>query len=250
MNDSNKKVLLTGATKGFGKLLARELKNDNYVVIGTDVFKETEIDKESIENISSYYQYDLSDNKGISDFVAKIFTDHPDIEIIINNAGILDFRFFDDYTDEELLKTISVNLAASILIIKNSYPYFKEKGSGKFINISSSSSFRGFETGCAYTPTKTGLNLFTESFKKELAILKKKKGISITINNVCPGRIATEEFLAENPKVNPTTLVSHKTVYEKIIGFINSDKNGEIIPIFPGKLKREILKKEIKRFLF
>jgi len=246
----NKKVLLTGATKGFGKLIAEEFKNDNYDVIGTDLFVESEIVKETLEIFTDYYQYDLSDNKGISEFIKKIFSDHPEIEIIVNNAGILDFRFFDEYTDDEILKTISVNLAASILIVKNCYPFFKERGNGKIINISSSSSFRGFETGCTYTPTKTGLNLFTESFKKELAILKKKKGIDITINNVCPGRIATEEFLAENPKTNPDTLVSHKTVYNKIKNLLNSDKNGEIIPIFPGKLKREILKKEIKRFLF
>ncbi len=246
----NKKILLTGATKGLGKLLAREFHKDNFDVIGTDLYKKEEVSQEALDNLTSYYQYDLSNNKDIGEFVKKLFTDHPNIEIIVNNAGILDFRFFDEYTDEEVLKTISVNLVASILIVKNCYPYFKERGNGKIINISSSSSFRGFETGCTYTPTKTGLNLFTESFKKELAILKKKKGIDITINNVCPGRIATEEYLAKNPQINPNTLISHKTVYQKIRNLITSDKNGEIIPIFPGKLKREIFKKEIKRFLF
>jgi short-subunit dehydrogenase len=81
-------------------------------------------------------------------------------------------------------------------------------------------------------------------------IMKKKTGVDITINNVCPGRVATKEFLADNPKINPQTLVSHEIVYRKILHLINSDSNGEIIPIFPAKLKREILMKEVKRFLF
>lgn len=247
---NNKKILLTGATKGLGKLIASEFHKDKFVIVGTDIYKKEDIPAKIQTYFTEYYPYDLSNSKGIKEFISKIFTDHPDINIVINNAGILDFRFLDEYTDDEILKTIAVNLTAAILIIKNSHPFLKENGHGKIINISSSSSFRGFETGCSYTPTKTGLNLFTESFKKELGILKKKKGIDITINNVCPGRIATEEYLAENPQINPKTLVSHKTVYDKIIGFINSDRNGEIIPIFPGKLKREILKKEIKRFLF
>lgn len=244
-----RKVLITGASKGLGILLSKELMNNNYEVIASDIYNEDELSKEAKEYFSSYYPFDLSNSLNVRQFVKQIFTDHPEIEIIINNAGILNFRFLDEYTDEDVLKTISVNLASAVLIIKNSIPFLKENRKGRIINVSSSSSFRGFETGCAYTPTKAGLNLFTESFRKELAILKKKTGIDITINNVCPGRIATKEFLEENPKVKPKSLVSHVAVFNKIISLINSNKNGEIIPLFPGKLKREILKKEIKRFL-
>jgi NAD(P)-dependent dehydrogenase (short-subunit alcohol dehydrogenase family) len=242
-------IFMTGVTGGVGKLLTQSFIKDGFAVVGTDLPDESTLSPDFIKNLSGYYQFDLIKHKDIPQFTELVFSAHPDIDVLINNAGILDFKFLHQNTDEEVMHTLQVNLAAAILLIKNSYPYFEKKKFGRFINVSSSSSFRGFETGCLYTPTKAGLNLFTESFRKELNIHKRKTGANITINNVCPGRMATEEFLEQNPGTNPKSLVSHQKVYKHIRNFIDGNSNGKIIPVFSGKLKREILIKEIKRFV-
>ena len=240
---------MTGVTGGLGKLLTQSLLEDGFRVVGTDLPDENSLSTDFIRGLSGYFQFDLNNHTDIPQLIQVVFSKHPDIDILINNAGILDFKFLHQYSNTEVLDTLHVNLAAAILMIKNSYPYFEKKKFGRFINVSSSSSFRGFETGCLYTPTKAGLNLFTESYRKELNIHRKKRGINITINNVCPGRIATEEYLAQNPETNPKSLVSHLKVYKHIRNFIEGNSNGKIIPVFSGKLKREILFKEIKRFV-
>ena len=249
MEKKNLKVLITGVSGGVGKLLTREFQNSRFDVIGTDLPREEELPEEFVTSLAGYYAFDLTRTGEIPTLVESVFSDHPDISILVNNAGILDFRYFHEYTEEELLHVYQVNLIAAILMVRACMPYFERKKYGRIINISSSSSFRGFETGTLYTSSKVGLNLFTEAFSKELDIRKRSTPFDITINTVCPGRIATEEYLRENPGVDPRSLLSHEKVFHHILRFIQGDINGEIRPIFPGKLKREILMKEIRRFL-
>jgi NAD(P)-dependent dehydrogenase (short-subunit alcohol dehydrogenase family) len=244
---TNKTVFLTGATKGLGKLLAQSLHRDGFTIIASDLYPAEEIPEQVAVLFHDYFPFDLSNTLQIGDLTGQITSRHK-IDILINNAAILDFRFLSGYEDQEIQRTIQVNLVSPILLVKNFMPHFIENDYGRIINISSSSSFRGFETGTVYTSTKAGLNLFKESFHKELRILRKKKGVDITINNVCPSRINTEEYLTENPGVDPGSLVSPERVFQAIRRLIDSKQSGRMVTIFDSKFRRKLLKKDIQRF--
>ncbi|MFU8843278.1 MAG: SDR family NAD(P)-dependent oxidoreductase [Bacteroidales bacterium] len=243
----NKTVFLTGATKGLGKLLAQSLYREGFTIIASDLNPQEEVPEQVAALFHDYFAFDLSNTEKIGELAERIISRYK-IDILINNAAILDFRFLSGYDDHEIERTVRVNLVSAILLVKNFMPHFIENNYGRIINISSSSSFRGFETGTVYTSTKAGLNLFKESFHKELRILRNKKGVDITINNVCPSRINTEEYLAENPEVDPGSLISPERVFLAIRKLIDSGQSGRMVTIFDPKFRRKLLKKDIQRF--
>jgi NAD(P)-dependent dehydrogenase (short-subunit alcohol dehydrogenase family) len=238
------KVLITGATKGLGRLLAQYFYESGFQVIGTDLYESNEIPEEVKSFFSDYFAFDLRDLKSIPKFLDTVLGKH-DIDIVVNNAGILDFRFLEDYDDDEVIDTINVNLTSVMLIIKNILPHFLKKKYGRIINISSNSAYRGFETGSTYTPTKAGINLLTESFGNELEVMKHKTDFDITINAVCPSRIETEEYLDANPEVQSRQLISGKRIYKEILRFIQNKKNGQIVHLFSSKYKIHYLRQKL-----
>jgi short-subunit dehydrogenase len=247
-NKKNETVFLTGATKGLGKLLAASFHREGYAVIGSDLYPAEEIPREVLSRFKEYYPFDLSETEKIGSFV-KMITEKHKIDVIINNAAILDFRFLKEYQDSEIEKTIRVNLVSVILLVKSFMPHFIENRYGRIINISSSSSFRGFETGTVYTSGKAGLNLFKESFHRELSIVRKKTNVDITINNVCPSRIHTEEFIADNPGVDHSGLIDPERVFLAIQKLVEGNSCGKIVTIFDAKFKKKLFSKDFKRFV-
>ena len=128
-------------------------------------------------------------------------------------------------------------------------PHFIENRYGRIINISSSSSFRGFETGTVYTSSKAGINLFKESFHRELFILRKKTNVDITINNVCPSRIHTEEYVSENPGVDHRSLIEPERVFSAINKLVEGNHSGRMVTIFDAKFRKRLFVKDFKRML-
>jgi NAD(P)-dependent dehydrogenase (short-subunit alcohol dehydrogenase family) len=247
-NKKNKAVFLTGATKGLGKLLAESFHREGYSVIGTDLYPAEDIPAEISSLLKGYYSFDLSETEKIGHLVNKI-TERHKIDVLVNNAAILNFRFLKEYQDSEIEKTIKVNLISAILLVKSFMPHFVENRYGRIINISSSSSFRGFETGTVYTSSKAGVNLFKESFHRELRILKKKTNVDITINNVCPSRIHTEEYITENPGVDPKSLIEPDRVFSAIQKLVEGNLSGRMVTIFDAKFRKKLFIKDFRRFL-
>lgn len=247
-NKKSKTVFLTGATMGLGKHLAKFFHREGYSVIGTDLYPAGEIPVEIFSLFKEYYPFDLSETEKIGHFV-KTITERNKIDVLVNNAAILDFRYLKEYQESEIEKTIKVNLVSVILLVKAFMPHFIENRYGRIINVSSSSSFRGFETGTVYTSSKAGINLFKESFHRELFILRKKTDVDITINNVCPSRIHTEEYISENPGVDPKGLIEPERVFSAINKLVEGNLCGRMVTIFDAKFRKRLFVKDFKRML-
>jgi NAD(P)-dependent dehydrogenase (short-subunit alcohol dehydrogenase family) len=115
------------------------------------------------------------------------------IDILVNNAGIFPHTPFDDLTFDEWRRVMSTNLDGTFLMTKAVYPYMRERGYGRIVNVSSATFFIGYPEMVAYIASKGGIVGFTRA----LAVEAGANGI--TVNCVTPGLIETEGSAEEDP---------------------------------------------------
>jgi len=189
----NKNVLITGATGGLGRALAREfVKNgSNLFLTGTDSSKleqlKTDLQSENtFDRKIKYEKCDLSNEGFVVQFIEKVKSTFGSIDVLVNCAGVFPVKSLADTSLEEYKKCIQVNLNTPFALIKNfSQDMIKNKW-GRIINIASSSAYAGGPLTSTYCASKHGLLGLSRSLYQEL----KTKGVRVMV--VSPGSIKTE----------------------------------------------------------
>lgn len=133
------------------------------------------------------YVADVTDEKAVTELVAKIRDEVGIIDILVNNAGIIKRIPMTDMSVEDFTKVIDVDLIAPFICSKAVIPGMIEKGHGKIINICSMMSELGRETVSAYAAAKGGLKMLTRNICSEFG------GANIQCNGIGPGYIATNQ---------------------------------------------------------
>lgn len=172
-------ILVTGASKGIGKVIAQELKGLGKIYV-------TARNEQALKELkpAGYILCDLSNEYEMSklgDFIAE-----NKIDILINNAGEYIYSEIDKTKVNKLNHILAVNLKAPIYLTSRAVPYMKEKNFGRIINIGSISGVMGEANASLYSATKSGLIGFTKATALELA------QYGITINTINPGWVDTE----------------------------------------------------------
>ena len=220
------KVFITGICTGLGRLIVQDLLKKNYLIIGVDIQEAEEFTREIEAGKLIYFKKDLRKTGQIPDFLGDIWNRFQGIDIVINNAAVLNFAYLEKLEYDMIDEMLKVNLQSPIIILKFFLEKMQEADSGKIINISSRSAFRGKETTSIYASTKAGLNRFHQVILREKKILNKQS--KVTINTLCPDRIATPEFLTENPKVKARKLIQPEKIFSIIEKIINSGIDGKL----------------------
>jgi NAD(P)-dependent dehydrogenase (short-subunit alcohol dehydrogenase family) len=210
-----KTVLITGVAQGLGRLLSIRFAQDGYKVIGLDVIPKENLDEDLRNALVDFVEFDLRDLDGIDEMLGGIFDKHKRVDLLINNAAILNFKLIHHYHTSEIKDMVAVNLTSVMILIKDIIPYMLEQKFGRIINVSSDSAFRAEDKFGVYSPTKAGVMMLSDSVSK--IFFSKINNEDITINSLNPHRINTPEYLAENPEVNPDKLISFEKVYNKIV---------------------------------
>ena len=188
---NNKWIVVTGASSGLGEALAIKLASKegaNLIIAARR--------KEKLDSLKSRIQSefkreviviesDLSDPGSVENLFRES-TGKKEVFGIINNAGMTDFNPADIKDFEKYEKIIEVNLKALIKLSLLFLDYFKKKGEGAILNITSMGAFFPLVYQGAYTASKHGAQVFTEILSKE------NNGENITISSFAPGGIATE----------------------------------------------------------
>lgn len=130
----------------------------------------------------SHDELDLSDRESIRNYCQN----HPNVDILINNAGINILGAVDRISDDDLDAMLGTNLIGPIALIRAVVPSMKTSGYGKIINISSIWGIRSKENRTMYSATKFALNGVTKALARELG------AHNILVNSVCPGYVNTE----------------------------------------------------------
>ena len=202
MSDLRGKVaLVTGASRGIGKAIAKELaKNGSSVIINYS--KDDEGANSTLREIKELGGYAKVIKKNIAmkeqcqELIKELIDTFGKIDILINNAAKSEIGLFIDVDDENFQSLINTNLLAPMYLSKYALNYMISKGNGNIINISSIWGEAGASCEVVYSTTKGGLNLFTKSLSKEVA------PFGIRVNSIAPGVINTEmnNFLSEEEK--------------------------------------------------
>lgn len=196
-----KTALVTGSNKGIGKAMAVALAEAGANVIGVSgsmPASGSDVEKEIISKGRKFYPYqaDFSDRSSLKNFIVQVQKDHPVIDILINNAGIIMRSPAAEHSDEYWDKVIAVNLDAQFILTRDIGKKMLERGSGKVIFTASLLSFQGGITVPGYAASKGAIASLIKAFANEWA------GKGININGIAPGYIATDntEALRNDPE--------------------------------------------------
>ena len=203
----NKNILITGASRGLGKELAKLLGNARANLILTARNKDElisvrdEIEKQSGKT-ALIIPCDVSDENGISKLTNIISTCYDCIDVLVNNAGFGIHRASELIENDEMKKLFEVNFFGPYFLIKSLLPLLKKSDSGYILNIGSLTSKAAFPENSVYAATKSALNCFTFGLDLELKKYRIKAGI------IYPGLMDTLFHESQNKKssLNPSFL--------------------------------------------
>ncbi len=191
------KALITGASSGIGKDMARILAQKNYelVLVARDI-KKLEETKNELEKITKVeiISTDLSNEENCKELYKKV----QNIDILINNAGFGDCGNFTKTNLEKDLNMIKTNIIAYHILTKLYLIDMKAKNQGKILNVASIAGFMPGPLMATYYATKNYVVRLSEAIREEL----KKEKSNIQISILCPGPVETNFNKVANVKFN------------------------------------------------
>ena len=191
------KALITGASSGIGKDMARTLAQKGYelTLVARDE-KKLEETKKELEKITKteIISMDLSSEENCKDLHKQV----KDIDILINNAGFGDCGNFTKTNLQKEIKMIETNIIAYHILTKLYLIDMKTKNQGKILNVASIAGFMPGPLMATYYASKNYVVKLSEAIREELKKEKSKVQISI----LCPGPVETNFNKVANVKFN------------------------------------------------
>ena len=227
MQKKSKKILITGALRGIGKDIALKSKEKGYEVLGTSTTNEgvSSLKKNGIHGL----QLNLNDNKSVESFNDLLTQEHPDIAVLVNNAGITRDNIILRMTEEDWMDVLNVNLNGAFRISKTVLKFMLKKRWGRILNITSTSASTGNRGQANYSAAKAGIEAFSKSLAKEVG----SRGI--TVNAIAPGYIQTDmtEVISEKVKEQilsqiPLSRFGRPEEISQLVDFLISDEASYI----------------------
>lgn len=179
-----KTIFITGASSGLGKATAKLFQAKGWNVIATMRNPETETELTKLEHIY-VLKLDVTDKTQIEETVQKVVQQFQ-VDVVLNNAGYGLIGVLEALTDEQISRQLTTNLLGVIRVTKAFTPYFREKKTGMFINITSMFGLIGYPTCSVYSATKFALEGFSESLAYDLA------HFGVKVKTIAPGGIQTD----------------------------------------------------------
>ncbi len=181
------KALITGASSGIGRDIARELSQKGYdlVLVSRDENKLNKV-KEELEKANVKIET-ISTDLSIEENCKEIHKNVKNVDILVNNAGFGDCGNFTKTSLEKELNMIKTNITAYHILTKLYLIDMKKKGMGKILNVASIAGFMPGPLMATYYATKAYIVRLSESIREEL----KKEKSNVQISILCPGPVST-----------------------------------------------------------
>lgn len=182
-----KKALITGASSGIGRDIARVLDRMGYELI---LVARREERLKALSNCLFGCHKIIAMDIGNAENARKLYeeTKNENIDILINNAGFGVWGDFTQTSEEREVEMIRLNVEAMHVLFKCFLKDFKERNSGRILNVASLAAFAPGPYMAAYYSSKAYVLRLTQSVAYELA----EAGSRVTVSALCPGPVSTE----------------------------------------------------------
>ena len=234
-------ALVTGASKGIGAAIARELAKEGAAVVVNYASSSTGADKIVAEITKSggkaiAVQGDVAKASDVERLFAETKKIFGKLDILVNNAGVYKFGTLEQFTEDEFHRQFNPNVLGLLLVTREAAKLFGENG-GSIINIGSTVTSYTPANSSIYTATKAAVDAITGVLAKELAPKK------IRVNSVNPGLVETEgahtigivggEYQKKREAETPLGRIGQPGDIAPIVAFFASDDSawltGEVV---------------------
>jgi NAD(P)-dependent dehydrogenase (short-subunit alcohol dehydrogenase family) len=179
-------AIVTGAGSGIGRACALALGKRGYAIAALDLDERSARETAAQIPGARAYRADVSVAAQVDAAVTAALGEFGPLEVLVNNAGILDGYFSVDEMDEAVWrKVLDIDLTGAFLVAKRALREMLPRGRGRIINMASVAGLNGTGGGAAYIAAKHGVVGLT----RQMAVAYGARGI--TVNCVCPGAIPT-----------------------------------------------------------
>lgn len=188
---TNKTCLITGATRGIGRAIARMLALEGARVAicgrhpGATAEAARQLSAETGNKVMGKAA-DVSEYTQVVELFEWLGQELGPLDVLVNNAGIGIFGGVGELSLEQWKQTLDTNLSGPFYCLRQALPGMEARGSGHIVNVGSMAGAHAFAGGAAYNASKFGLTGFTDAAMQDL----RKKNIRVTY--VMPGSTATE----------------------------------------------------------
>ncbi|QHS23413.1 glucose 1-dehydrogenase [Virgibacillus sp. MSP4-1] len=190
-----KVAIVTGGSRGQGASHVRRFVEEGAKVVFSDILADegVALAKELGEN-AKFVRHDVTKADEWKNVIDEAESTFGPVNILVNNAGIVVTKKFDELTEDEYRKVVDINQVGVFLGMKTVLPSMKKAGDGSIINVSSINGLRGAAGNSAYDSSKFAVRGMTKSAALEFA------EYGIRVNSVHPGVIQTPMIEVEGSR--------------------------------------------------
>jgi NAD(P)-dependent dehydrogenase (short-subunit alcohol dehydrogenase family) len=225
MKLKDKRIVVTGGSKGLGRALALRFADEG-AQLALCARSSEELNRVVLElsvrgSHPLYASCDISDADQVSSFAEQVFSELGSVDILVNNASVLGPRIeIAEWTKATWDRVIDVNVNGLFLMTKAFLPAMLKQRSGAIINVSSSVGKVGRRLWGAYSTSKFALEGFTQTLADEV------KSYGIRVNSVNPGPMDTDMRHAAYPDEDRSKLRSPSEVTDLFVYLASEESRG------------------------
>lgn len=212
-------ILITGGSRGIGLQLAQDLiaRGNTVIVTGRDK-AQLDAAKEQLPALH-IVQSDVSDKEAIVALYARVIGQHPQLNVLINNAGIM--RNLDMNVErslEDVTREMDINLTGPIRMVQQFLPHLKAQSEALIVNVSSGLAFVPLAISPVYSATKAGMHAFTQALRMQLV------DTCVSVVELAPPGVETALFRTEFEAFKDQKAMSTQELSRRAISGIEAGK--------------------------
>ena len=221
MHGIKRTILVTGASSGIGRAIAKNLLRQGHFVIGTS----RDCKKFKTEHKKfSYIEIDFSQLDSIESIIKLLIKQYPLLDAAIFSAGYGQFGSIEQFSYHQIEQLLAVNFTSQALITSSLISSLKKKKYSNLIYIGSEAALKGSRKGSIYCASKFALRGFTQALRDECGTS------SVRVSLINPGMVKTSFFdeLTFQPGDDKSQALLPEDIAETVNYILNSSKHNDI----------------------
>ncbi len=221
MHAIKRTILVTGASSGIGRAVAKNLLQQGHLVIGTS--RDCNKFKTKHKNFS-FIEIDFSQLDVIKPIIKLLIKQHPLLDAVIFSAGYGHFGSIEQFSYHHIEQLLAVNFTSQAFITSSLISSLKKKQHSNLIYIGSEAALKGSRKGAIYCASKFALRGFTQALRDECGTS------SVRVSLINPGMVKTSFFdkLTFQPGDNKSQALLPEDVAESVNYILNSSRHSDI----------------------